>query len=143
MLKKAAAVGMLAVFLGGCAAEPIYSPIGHPIPAQGRSVSLEQIENAIVRAGQRRGWAMTKVAPGKIRAVQDTAKRDAIVEIEFNSETFSIQHLETKGLRERRGQIHPRYNSWVRSLEADIDRALGGTGAVNQPKVYPEGPVNR
>lgn len=121
-----AALAMLA--LVGCrTAVPIETvsaeSYGSSTYAEADKLTLRDYEKAIVRAGANRGWAMRPVGAGKLEAtnvVRD--KHTVVVDIAFDTETFSIDYKDSKNMdwNPTARTIHPNYNSWVELLEADI-----------------------
>jgi hypothetical protein len=122
-MKKLLAFVVLASLVAACA-QPMYQVSNHPLPLTAQNLSMDQIERAILFAGQNRGWRMERLAPGKLRAVQVQPKFSATVDIVYDQKGYSIQPVETAGLRERDGKVHPHYNIWVRNLENDIQSSL-------------------
>lgn len=89
----------------------------------GRQPTLDQYEGAIIRAGAKRGWTFSRMGRGHLEGrLLVRGKHTAVVNVYFNSETFSIIYKDSSNLEynEAERTIHPNYNSWVRNLEQDI-----------------------
>ncbi|MEH6755429.1 MAG: hypothetical protein V7788_14845 [Alphaproteobacteria bacterium] len=87
------------------------------------NLTLTDYEKAIVRAGTYRGWLAKPVAPGHLEAANVIRnKHTVVVDILFNTETFSIDYKSSQNLdwNPATKTIHPNYNSWIELLEADI-----------------------
>ena len=119
-MKKLATLLMVA-FLAACANQPIYNVTSHPLPSSARTLSLDEIKTVIVSAGQSRGWRFEETGPGRLRARQEQPKYDAVVDISFDTASYNIVYVSTRGMQEQGGLIHPHYNFWIRNLVADID----------------------
>jgi hypothetical protein len=128
IMKFRMAILGITVLLMACANEPIYDVRSHPIPTRAQSLPLDRIETAIIDAGKSRGWRIDRISPGKLRAAQVQPKFSADVEILFDAKNFSIIHVNSTGMREANGSVHPHYNFWIRNLESDIE-----TWLVNAP----------
>jgi|SaaInlStandDraft_2_1057019.scaffolds.fasta_scaffold91894_2 hypothetical protein len=88
-----------------------------------QDLSLKDYEKAIVRAGTYRIWVAKPVAPGHLEATNVIRnKHTVVVDILFNTETFSIDYKSSTILdwNPATKAIRPNYNSWVELLEADF-----------------------
>lgn len=105
-------------------ADLIYNVKDHPVPPGAQKLSLENIERNIMIAGGLRHWRCEPLGPGQLRATQDSHGLEAVVDIAFTQQAYSITIVSTVGLRQNDGQIHPHYNFWIRNLEKDIEDRL-------------------
>lgn len=122
-MKRFAFVVLAALAITACKGHLVHNP-KNTIPASAQGMPLNQIETAIIDAGQFRGWRMERVADGHLVATQRHPKFEAVVDIRFDQQTYEIRHKSSIGLSEQGGTIHSRYNNWVRHLEQDIDQRL-------------------
>ena len=93
-------------------------------------LTLDQYEQAIIRAGSTRGWVFERVGPGHLVATNVVrGKHTAVVDITFNTESFSITYKDSNNLKydSAKQEIHPNYNSWVDLLKVDIQTELQQT----------------
>ncbi len=105
------------------------APINQPA---GQTVSLEEVTEAIMSSAEqtRPRWDLKKIQPGLIRGVLDFKKHQAVVDIRYTVESFSIIYKDSKRLRyvsaqeaqetqEAQGSamISRHYNKWVRNLD--------------------------
>lgn len=103
------------------ALRPIENVVDAPISG---NPSMQQVKDAIMRAGAKRRWAMKSTAPGQIQAMQNSRGLMARVDIRFSRTSFSISYHSSDGLKHKDGKIHKRYNQWVGNLKGDIEMEL-------------------
>lgn len=93
----------------------------------GKSLTLEQVKNAIISGGSRNRWVAT-VQPGNtVRLTYSVRTHVAVVNVAYNTKTYSIRYADSTNLgysAEGAGIIHPNYNKWVSNLQRDIENAL-------------------
>lgn len=113
-LLTAVACGLAA----GCARHaPVYTASGTPFAGDApRSARSEQIR----RAGAGLGWAMDDVRPGLIRGTLNLRTHQAVVDIPYDRDRFSIQYAGSSNLDYDGATIHSNYNGWVQRLEQTI-----------------------
>mgnify|MGYP001809866184 CR=1 FL=1 len=115
------AVGMLT----GCnRVQPIYNVQDRPVQTSGQRLSLDDMEHRIITAAQDRKWIVDRLAPGKLRATLRWRDHAAVVLITFDQDDYSIMNDQSQNLKQEDGLIHRKYNSHVRALAQEIDRAL-------------------
>jgi hypothetical protein len=133
--KQIAIFSLLVVMATGCARErPIYQVENHPVPQHAPSLSLEQIEQSIIKAGKETHWRIGKLESGRMQGFISWRKHSATVTIEYDQRFFSIRYKSSQNLFEKiasdeepySGQqvIHRKYNGHVRKLEQAIDNEL-------------------
>jgi hypothetical protein len=74
----------------------------------------------IRRAAIRLNWTVQDIRPGAMRATFSARRDQAVVEITYARDRFSIQYLESSNLSFSGGQINRAYNGWVQDLERAI-----------------------
>ncbi|WP_338664090.1 hypothetical protein VQH23_02770 [Pararoseomonas sp. SCSIO 73927] len=84
------------------------------------TASLTRRSDEIKRAAARRGWIMTEQAPGWLRGTLNLRTHQAVVDVRFDTERFTITYVSSQDLNYEQGYIHPNYNQWIRYLEQDI-----------------------
>lgn len=119
----------ISVFLflaAGCRGTvPIRNIENSPVTIAGnQDVSLNQVENAIKRAGTNLGWVMKQKGKGHIVGTLLLRKHVAEVDIIYDTKTFSINYKDSKELKYNDGKIHPNYNNWIANLQRDINIQL-------------------
>jgi hypothetical protein len=120
-----AAAAALVVF-AGCTTAPIQNVEQAPIVlASGKtSVTMAEVNNAIVRAGTRLGWQMQPQAPGRLTGRLALRTHTAIVDVEHDTKTYSIKYRDSTNLDAKDGTIHKNYNGWVQNLDKAIRSEL-------------------
>lgn len=123
MLKKGlvAAGVAAALLLGACQNQPISNVVDAPLGAP-EGVTLDQVRQAIMFAGNKRGWTMRQEVPGRITATHQRSGHMAIVDVLYTTTTFSIVYYQSSELHynSKEQSIHPTYNRWVEFLAQDI-----------------------
>ncbi len=96
---------------------PVYAasavPFAGDAPLSARS---EQIK----RAGVGLGWVMEDVRPDLIRGTLNLRSHQAVVDIPYDRDRFSIQYAGSSNLNYDGATIHSNYNGWVQRLEQTI-----------------------
>ena len=121
-------VAILAV--AGCRTAPIYNAQNvafAPAASSAKSVSMRDVQNAIIRAGASRDWTFEEQAAGHlIGKVTVRGKHYAEVDVLFDQESFTINYRNSRNLNysAENGAIHPNYNSWVNLLQKAIQREV-------------------
>jgi hypothetical protein len=120
--KLIAAVALTAAVTLAQAVQPIGNVVDAPIvPPAGKTLSAEQVKMSILRAGAALGWKMAEEKPGLIIATLDIRRHQAIVEIPYTENKFSITYKSSINLDEANGQIHRNYNGWIQNLTKGIN----------------------
>lgn len=93
--------------------------------------SPSKVQEAIRTALQARGWAITKVTPGRIDAsYRKTGGATANIAVKYSGPHITIEHVDSTGLEysntEFGTSIHRTYNNWMVKLQQDIQVAAGG-----------------
>ena len=125
---KPAALLLIALAVAGCRPlQPVAnienSAYGSAEFASSKRLGLVDYEKAIIRAGSSRNWVFERVGPGHLVGTVDVrGKHRAVVDIFFDTETYSISYKDSQNLKynAEENSIHPNYNSWVQLLETEI-----------------------
>ncbi|TWC41413.1 hypothetical protein FBY03_102160 [Pseudomonas sp. SJZ079] len=109
--------------LVGCTSKPIEN-IQQTVP--GASVrSSADMQQAIVRALNKREWLVQRVSPIDIQAeITQRGRHHAEISIPYSASQFAIQYRDSWGLDQQDGKIHRNYNRWVDNLRTDILQEL-------------------
>lgn len=105
--------------LGACRSAPIYN-VSTATMATPQGAALEQVADAIKRAGITKGWQMIEKGPGEIEGRLNLRTHVAVVTITFDTQQFSIAYKDSANLKYDGSTIHKNYNSWVQNLEKAI-----------------------
>jgi hypothetical protein len=102
---------------------PIYNVSKHKID---HPQSSSKVYAAIKKSGNRLGWKISKIKPGVARGKLYLRSHMAIVNIYYNSRSYSIRYVNSKNLKynAQNMTIHKNYNSWIQNLEREIDLLL-------------------
>jgi hypothetical protein len=111
-----------ALALAGCAGhQPINNVVNAPfVLPQGKSLSMGQIQKAIIAAGSTLGWQMSPTGPGKLTGRLVLRTHVADVDIEHDTKSYSIKYRDSQNLDARDGMIHKNYNGWIENLDKAI-----------------------
>jgi hypothetical protein len=129
VFKRATAFGCVLVllFLAGCRLAPIQNYRNVPIHRyDGKTLTLEEVRQAIYMGGAEYGWSMQTPAPGHVLGTLNLRGHTAVVDITYTSSEYSITYHSSENLMadQQPGEIHRNYNNWVKNLKQAIDAAL-------------------
>ena len=126
-MRRFFALASLTVLLAACQTLPIYTVENAEIfTASGKTASLAQIRRAIIQGAISKKWKIKELNSNTIVARLDHKKLEAVVTIEYSPQRYSIRYRDSKNLAYGGGNIHSRYNRWVKLLRARIDGNLAG-----------------
>lgn len=111
------------IFLAGCRAAPVYNIDNAPIDVSSKH-SSKDVKKAIISAGKSLGWKMKAKKKGHIVATLFLRKFVAIVDIKYNTKSYSITYKDSKNLKYDGANIHKNYNGWIRNLDNRIQAQL-------------------
>lgn len=117
---------MLAVFMAGCHSNPIMNVEDAAVVTNKSQTSMEDVKSAITRAGVSLGWVMKPTGSGSILATLNLRKHVAVVDIKYNTKTYSIIYKSSQNLGYDGKNIHRNYNGWVQRLDQAIQAQLSG-----------------
>jgi hypothetical protein len=120
--------GISAVLLAaavGCTSQPVYNVQNAPImTATGKPASMQEVQQAIVRAGAALGWTIRPVKTGQLVGNRALRNHQATVDITHDTKTYNITYKDSVELNAKDGQIHRNYNGWVQNLDKGIRAQL-------------------
>ena len=119
---------MLFIFvLAGCGrVQPVMNVEDTPVA---HNLQSKQVKSAIYESAENRGWLVSEIKPGLIRAELYVRSHHAVVDIPYNDKFYSILYVESENLKYDDGEIHRNYNRWVNNLNVDIKRKLAQMAA--------------
>lgn len=95
------------------------------VSAVGKSVSADQVKQAIVVAATSKGWTTSLDQSGAIVATLIVRnKHKIVVTIPYAEDKFSVLYRDSSNMNYNNGVIHPHYNSWVQNLITAIRSEL-------------------
>ena len=90
-----------------------------------KSLTQAQVRTAIFAACPMTGWTPRDISSNIVEAsLTVRGRHHVVVEIEYSTSMYKINHKSTVNLDEKDGSIHPNYNKWVNTLRQNIDRSL-------------------
>jgi hypothetical protein len=111
--------------LAACTAAPIYNVENATVVSgAGKPYSATEVRAAIVRASTKLGWQMRDEGPNKLVGSIQLRGHSAVVNIPYNSQSYSILYRSSTDLGEKDGKIHKNYNGWIQNLTREINSQL-------------------
>ena len=127
-------VVLIALLIGCARVQPIYEVHDRSVPSSLGALGFTEVEKRLIDAAAATQWQAVPVRPGLLRATTSWRRHSAVVNIEYNSNSYSIRHVSSSNLREGVGHqdslysgqkvIHRNYNRRVKQLELEIERRL-------------------
>ena len=117
---------MAALLMTACAPTMVRNVTDAPVVSNKAPLSLDDVRIAITRAGTGLGWVMIEEEPGLIKGTLRLRTHVAIVDVTYDTSTYSIQYVDSTNLNynESKGTIHKNYNGWIQNLDTAIQREL-------------------
>lgn len=113
---------MAMVLAVGCKrTAPVHNIIDQPVPMSATAQSTSKVKRAIAVACAEQDWVIQSDNNNVIRAKLILRTHEAVVDIPYNAKQFSIVYVSSSGLAYQNGNIHTRYNSWVKNLAKAIE----------------------
>jgi hypothetical protein len=110
-----------ALFIGGCATtQPVMNVDQAPITTAKAKPSMDDVRQAIVRAGSGLGWEIKPDRPGHLTGRLALRTHVAVVDIDHTQTSYNIKYRESTNLDYKDGQIHKNYNGWIQNLDKAI-----------------------
>ncbi len=109
----------------------IYNVKDSPITtATEKEMTLDQVTKAIVEAGAGLKWNMAVVRPGQIVGTLNVRTHQAVVDIAYNTKTYSITYKDSANLKynAEKHTIHENYRGWILNLDNAIKGRLTAAG---------------
>ena len=112
---------LVLVLFGACATnQPVFNVTQAPVSANKSNPSLDEIRQAIVRAGAGLGWQMSADRPGHITGRLPLRTHVAVVDVDYTQTLYSIKYRESTNLDYDGSNIHRNYNGWIQNLDRAI-----------------------
>jgi len=113
------------MLLTGCKTGPIMNIDHAPVPeARSGQLTLGEVGNAVIKAGQGLGWEMHPKSPGHIVGTYNYRTHQAAVDILYSPSDYTIQYRSSVNLNYDGRTIHKQYNAWVEELATAIDAEI-------------------
>ena len=126
MVKKIliAVLSLTLTFLVGCRSEAVYNIEDAAVVSSIGNVSSNDIKKAIMRAGGGLGWVIKENGEGKLTGTLSLRKHLAVVDIDYNTKSYSIRYKNSQELNYDGTTIHKNYNGWIQNLHRGIQTQL-------------------
>lgn len=123
---KSLIVGLAVLTFTACSGPAIYTGGDAPVSQIGNIPSLEQVDKAVKDSLIGRGWIPQKNSNQSYIGLYKRRSLMAKIKVLFNTNTFTIKHLESKNLDYDASDqsIHETYNRWIQNLEHDIRKRV-------------------
>ncbi|MDN3614374.1 MAG: hypothetical protein ACPG5L_09200 [Vibrio gallaecicus] len=110
------------LILAGCGrVQPVMNVEDTPVAL---NLQSKQVKSAIYDSAIDRGWLVSEIKPGLLRAELYVRSHHAVIEIPYSDKFYSILYVESENLKYADGNIHRNYNRWINNLNVDIKRKL-------------------
>jgi hypothetical protein len=119
------AVAILAALCGlftGCRTEVLRNFHAVPFPGDCAEASINEVDDAIWRAGRKVGFEVDRIEPGVLWATWQVREHIAVVSITHADGLLSVRYHWSENLLEENGRIHRSYNRWTERLVEQILR---------------------
>ena len=117
-------LALVSLVVVGCKSAPVYNVQDAAIASGTTKADMADIQKAIVRAGSSLGWQMKAAGPGSMIGTLYLRKHVAVVDIRYNTKTYSILYKESQNLDYDGANIHSNYNGWIQNLNRAIQTQL-------------------
>ncbi|MEO8485081.1 MAG: hypothetical protein ABI585_01970, partial [Betaproteobacteria bacterium] len=87
-----------AAFLAGCTIRPVLNVNDAPVVTAARPATMQDVQTAIVRAGNTLGWQMTPVRPGLVAGRLELRTHVAVVDVAYDTRAYSIRYKDSVNL---------------------------------------------
>lgn len=120
------ALVMAMLFVTACAPVPVRDVVDAPVISNKDSITLDDVRDAVTRAGAGLGWIMIEEEPGRVRGTLRLRRHVAIVDVTYDTSSYNIQYVNSTNLnyREDNRTIHKNYNGWIQNLDTAIQREV-------------------
>lgn len=113
------------LFVGGCATKlPVLNVTQGPITSNKSNIGIDDVRQAVVRAGSGLGWQMNADRPGHITGRLTLCTHIAVVDIDYTPKNYSIKYRDSTNLDYDGSGIHKNYNGWIQNLDKAIQVQL-------------------
>jgi hypothetical protein len=120
-----ALLACLLMLLPGCRKGVPVQNFSSPMPLMQKQ-SDKEITSAIIRAGAVTNWEIAPIRPGLLSGTLTVrGKHTIVVDIAYTASDYKITYRNSNNMEYTpEGNIHPNYNKWVATLDANIRREL-------------------
>lgn len=123
-------ISTLVVVVAGCKSAPVLNVEDQSVISGNSRASMDDVKNAILRAGGGLGWNMRENKPGHIIGTLALRKHLAVVDIKYDTQKYGILYKDSNNLDYNGTNIHSNYNGWIQRLNQAIQAQLGAAPAM-------------
>jgi hypothetical protein len=116
-------VAITALVLAACGTVPVLN-INHAPIVNNPNITLDDVGKAIQRGGAALGWIMQLDRPGHVLGTLKLRTHVAIVDINYDTKSYSIIYKDSSDLKYDGTNIHKNYNGWIENLNKSIQAQL-------------------
>ena len=116
-----AALGLLSTSVAWSRSAPIQNI---KTPILNKSVTTQEVHDAILRAALSKNWQVVNDANRKITLKYVKKVHVAACDVKYNTKEYSITINPMTTLLRDNNEVHPKYNQWVRNLDKQIQAQL-------------------
>ncbi|MEW6551504.1 MAG: hypothetical protein AB1389_05160 [Campylobacterota bacterium] len=119
-----ASLGLL--LFSGCSRKGEVLNINNNAVASTEKATIQDVGNAIIRAGVGLGWSMKKVKDGEIQGTIALRTHTATISITYDTKEYSIKYVDSTNLdyNPTNNTIHKNYNGWIQNLNKAIQAQI-------------------
>lgn len=116
------AIACVMVLLGSACRKEIINNVPRRAPINAPlTLTMADMTEVLVDAGERAGWRMRTAGPGRMRAEKVVRVHRAVTEIGYDERGYSITLLQADNLLYDGEKVHKVYNDWIEELQKSID----------------------
>ncbi len=112
---------LVGMSVAGCRTVPIVDPVEAPLFTP-EGADVEEVDEAIWRAGRKLGWEIDRVVPGSLRGELRVRHHSATVTIRHDTRTLRVAYESSENLLHQGDTIHGNYNMWIARLVEKIQQ---------------------
>lgn len=119
-----ASLGLL--LFSGCSRKTEVFNVNNNALTATEKATIQDVGNAIIRAGVGLGWSMKKVKDGEIQGTIALRSHTATISITYDMKEYSIKYVDSTNLdyNPTNNTIHKNYNGWIQNLNKAIQSQI-------------------
>lgn len=119
-ISRALIICAIVAVVAACRAAPVYNVADTPLTSSSSKTQIGDVTEVIKKAGAGLGWQMKEVSPGYMIGTLALRSHIAVVDIRYDTDSFSIGYRDSTNLNYDGSSIHGNYNGWVKNLQSAI-----------------------
>jgi uncharacterized membrane protein len=138
MIARRAVLVLLLILIAtslSCRKAPVRDIPDNSIPNTfDKTLTIEEVEAAIIAGGSEAGWSMRKTSPGLIIGTIQVRTHQASVDVKYSENNWSITYRDSSNLKYNGEKIHVNYNKWVSRLADSIRKQFNDATGVRRSR---------